>query len=154
MEELLMKTKAYITFIVVCISLLTWNKGFAIPTVDPEKESAFREEYLNQPGVQVLPSGIAYKVIKEGDGPIPQGNDGFIIHMTQKLIDGTVLITITSDEYTWLPGLRPNEREAVERMKAGSTWELLIPPELVYKGDGLENASVIETIELTTVKSK
>ena len=52
------------------------------------------EKYLaanaKKPGVKVLPSGLQYKVIKEGQGEIPQASDEVEVIYEGRLIDGTV----------------------------------------------------------------
>ena len=51
---------------------------------------AYLEEFAQQPGVIVLPSGLEYKVITEGTGEIPGPTDKVRVHYTGKTIDGRV----------------------------------------------------------------
>ena len=44
----------------------------------------------NNPGVTTLPSGLQYKVLKQGTGPKPRSNDTVTVHYEGKLIDGTI----------------------------------------------------------------
>lgn len=104
-----------------------------------EKNLAAGEEYLKanaaKEGVKVLPSGLQYKVITEGDGPSPTANDKVKVHYTGTLIDGTkfdssvdrgepVEFGVTQVIKGWT--------EALQLMKKGAKWQLCIPPALGY----------------------
>jgi len=106
-----------------------------------EKGQAFLESNKTKEGVVTLESGLQYKVIKEGDGAIPQATDKVLVHYTGKLIDGTVFqsslergepveLQISQTMAGW--------REAMSMMKTGSKWELYIPSELAYGPRGRE----------------
>ena len=51
---------------------------------------AYLEKFAQEPGVIVMPSGVEYKVIKQGDGKIPGATDKVRVHYTGKTIDGHV----------------------------------------------------------------
>ncbi len=104
-----------------------------------EKNLAAGEEFLKanaaKEGVKVLPSGLQYKVITEGDGPSPTANDKVKVHYTGTLIDGTkfdssldrgepVEFGVTQVIKGWT--------EALQLMKKGAKWQLFIPPALGY----------------------
>lgn len=100
------------------------------------KSEAFLAENLRKPGVQVLPSGVQYRVIESGTGPRPTLEnqitvsfrtllpDGTEIENTEKAINGNVPgpVTVRLSEIP-LPGLR----EALQLMPGGSRWELVLP---------------------------
>ena len=50
----------------------------------------FLAENKDKPGVTTLPSGLQYKVVKQGTGPKPTATDTVTVHYEGKLIDGTV----------------------------------------------------------------
>jgi len=50
---------------------------------------AFLAENKKKEGVKTLPSGLQYKVIKEGDGNLPKAEDTVTVHYKGTLIDGT-----------------------------------------------------------------
>ena len=97
------------------------------------------EDFLAENGkrveVKTTASGLQYEVIKEGDGPQPTAADQVVVHYTGKLIDGTVF---DSSEERGTPAtfgvsqVIPGWVEALQLMKAGSTWRLFIPSALAY----------------------
>ncbi len=86
-------------------------------------------------GVKVLPSGLQYKVIKEGSGAIPTDSSLVKIHYEGKLIDGTVFdSSLQRGEPAEMYANRVIKgfTEALTRMPVGSEWEVYIPQELAY----------------------
>ncbi|MBO4314578.1 MAG: FKBP-type peptidyl-prolyl cis-trans isomerase [Prevotella sp.] len=90
---------------------------------------------IQQPDGKVLKSYIQYKVIKEGNGPLPKDTSMVKVHYEGKMIDGTVF---DSSYQRGTPvTLRANQvikgfTEALTHMPVGSTWEVYIPQELAY----------------------
>ena len=89
-----------------------------------------------QTGVKATKSGLQYKVLKEGTGPVPKATDTITAHYKGTLLDGTVFgdsfetkqpITVAIQG-----GIIPGWQEALQLMKVGSKWQLWIPPELGY----------------------
>ena len=119
-----------------------------------EKMSSVRKEYLEKEfkgnkvagekylaenakkeGVQTLPSGVQYKVIKEGKGEIPADTSLVKVFYEGKTIDGTVFDSNwdKKDPVT----MRVNQvikgwTELLVRMPVGSEWEVAIPQEMAY----------------------
>ena len=56
--------------------------------VGREKGEAFLIENAKKEGVKTLPSGLQYRVIKDGDGKRPTKNDQVVVHYKGTLIDG------------------------------------------------------------------
>ena len=85
--------------------------------------------------MKVLPSGVQYKVIKEGSGKIPADSSTVKVHYEGKLLDGTVF---DSSYKRGQPAeMRCNQvikgwTDALVHMPAGSIWEVYIPQELAY----------------------
>ena len=95
----------------------------------------FLADNAKKEGVKTLPSGVQYKVIKEGTGAIPADTSLVKVNYEGRLIDGTVFdSSYTRNE----PALfRANQvikgwTEALCHMPAGSVWEVYIPQELAY----------------------
>ena len=124
------------------------------------------EELLTENGkraeVKTTASGLQYEVIKEGDGPQPNADDQVVVHYTGKLIDGTVF---DSSEDRGVPAtfgvtqVIPGWVEALQLMKAGSTWRLFIPSALAYGPQGAgniigPNATLIFDVSLIEVVKK
>ena len=119
----------------------------------------FLVENAKKEGVVTLPSGLQYKVLKEGNGSIPTKTDLVVVHYTGQLIDGTVFdSSYNRDEPTTL---RLNQviegwTEALTMMPVGSIWEVYIPQELGYgnreSGSIPPYSTLIFKIELLEVK--
>lgn len=88
-----------------------------------------------KPGVKVLPSGVQYKVIKEGAGAIPSDTSKVKVQYEGKTIDGKVFDSSYKRNQPF--ELHVNQvikgwTEALTHMPAGSVWEVYIPQELAY----------------------
>ena len=124
------------------------------------------EVFLTENGkrveVKTLPSGLQYEVIKEGDGAMPTADDQVEVHYTGKLIDGTVFDSSVDRGVPATFGVTqviPGWVEALQLMKAGSTWRLFIPSQLAYGPRGAgdligPNATLIFDVELLKVIGK
>ena len=96
-----------------------------------EAGEKFLAENAKKDGVKTLPSGVQYKVIKEGNGPIPTDSSTVKVNYEGRLIDGTVF---DRGEAATFPANRVIKgwTEALCHMPAGSEWEIYIPQELAY----------------------
>ena len=130
----------------------------------PNKEAGekFLAENAKKEGVKVLPSGVQYKVIKEGTGAMPKDTSMVKVHYEGKTIDGKVF----DSSYTrnQPADFRANQvikgwTDALVHMPAGSIWEVYIPQELAY-GERQQGADIkpfsmlIFKIELLEVDGK
>lgn len=123
--------------------------------------AAFLKENAKKNGVVTLPSGLQYKVMKEGTGKTPDINDTVIVHYKGALLDGTEFDNSRNRnqpaEFVLGKNVLPGWNEALQKMKAGSRWLVIIPPNLAYgdKGPGGivgPNAVLMFDIELLAVK--
>jgi len=101
----------------------------------------FLEANGKKSGVVKLPSGLQYKVIKEGVGAKPTKEDMVDVIYHGTLIDGTVFDSAKDrgDVATFPVGnLILGFTEALTLMSEGSIWEVYIPFELGYgeRGSG------------------
>ena len=123
---------------------------------------AFLAENMKKEGVKTLPSGLQYKVIKEGDGKTPKITDTVTINYRGTLIDGTEFdSSYTRGQPATFPvkGVIAGFTEALQLMKVGSKWQLFIPSNLAYgergAGDDIgPNATLIFEIELVSIKEE
>jgi FKBP-type peptidyl-prolyl cis-trans isomerase FklB len=121
---------------------------------------AFLAENKKKEGVITLPSGLQYKVIKEGAGNLPKAPDTVTVHYKGTLIDGTEFDSSYSrGEPASFPvnGVIPGWTEALQLMKAGSKWQLFIPSNLAYgeRGAGGKigpNSTLVFDVELLSIK--
>lgn len=89
--------------------------------------------------VVVLSSGLQYKVIKEGTGPVPGLEDNVECHYRGRLLDGTEFDSSYSrgrPAVFQVSKVIAGWTQALTRMPVGSKWELYIPPELAYGDEG------------------
>lgn len=96
----------------------------------------FLKENAQKEGVVTLPSGLQYKVLKQGDGAIAKATDKVQVLYEGRLIDGTVFDS--TDKHGGQPAtFAPSQvikgwTEALCMMPVGSKWQLYIPQELAY----------------------
>jgi FKBP-type peptidyl-prolyl cis-trans isomerase FklB len=121
---------------------------------------AFLAANAKKEGVVTLPSGLQYKVIKEGTGPIPKLTDKVLCNYRGTLIDGT---EFDSSYKRNMPaefpvnGVIAGWIEALQKMKVGSKWQLFVPSNLAYgeRSPGppiTPNSTLIFDIELLEIK--
>lgn len=121
------------------------------------------EKYLaenkKREGVVALPSGLQYKILKEGNGPKPKADDTVKCHYEGRLINGQVFdSSIKRGEPAEFPvsGVIPGWVEALQLMPVGSKWQLYIPSELAYGAHGAgqaigPNETLIFDVELLAI---
>lgn len=103
----------------------------------PNREAGekFLAENKTKEGVQVTPSGLQYKVIKQGKGAVPTTADKVSVHYRGTLIDGTEFDSSYKRNKPTEFGVTQVIKgwtEALTMMPVGSKWELYIPQELAY----------------------
>jgi len=121
---------------------------------------AFLAENGKKEGVVTLPSGLQYKVIKEGAGASPTPDDTVSVHYRGTLIDGTEFDnSYARNEPAVFKADRviPGWKEALQMMKEGGKWQLFIPPDLAYgerqAGQLIgPNSALLFEVELVSVK--
>jgi FKBP-type peptidyl-prolyl cis-trans isomerase FklB len=100
---------------------------------------AFLAANAKKVGVKTTASGLQYKVIKSGAGPSPKPTDVVKVHYHGTLIDGTVFdSSVQRNTPATFPvnGVIPGWTEALQLMKVGDKWQLVIPSKLAYGEEG------------------
>lgn len=122
----------------------------------------FLAENKEKDGVVTLPSGLQYKIIKEGDGPKPVASDTVVCNYKGTLVDGKEFdSSYKRGQSATFPvsGVIKGWTEALQLMPVGSTWELYVPANLAYgeRGAGAEigpDSTLIFQVELLSIKGK
>ena len=87
-------------------------------------------------GITVLPSGLMYKVLTKGNGPVAKATDKVKVKYEGRLLDGTVFDSTEKhggEPATFSPSqVIKGWTEALTLMPVGSKWQLYIPQELAY----------------------
>jgi len=129
------------------------------------QSEAFLARNKTAPGVQVMPSGLQYRVIDAGTGPKPTQASEVQVQYKTSLPDGQTIadtthsaggppagpLTVKISEVA-MAGLR----EALLNMPAGSRWEVVLPANLA-RGSGpdagrLANQALVFDLTLVSVR--
>jgi FKBP-type peptidyl-prolyl cis-trans isomerase FklB len=110
-------------------------------------------------GVVTLESGLQYKVLTEGTGATPKEDSKVKVHYKGTLIDGKVFdSSYDRGEPVEFPVNRVIKgwTEALQLMKVGDKWQLVIPADLAYGEQGAPptippNAVLVFDVELLEV---
>lgn len=124
------------------------------------ESEAFLMENKNKEGIVVLPSGVQYRVIKEGHGNKPTDSDVVELHYRSTLINGAEFDSSFRTGHSAIvkvADLVPGWREALKLMPVGSKWQVFIPSQLAYGARGVKgsvgpNETLIIEMELLAVK--
>jgi len=124
---------------------------------------AFLADNKTKDGVVTLPSGLQYKILKEGTGPKPAATDTVICNYKGMLLDNTEFdSSYKRGQPATFPvsGVIKGWTEALQLMPVGSKWQLYIPSELAYgarggPGGGIgPNATLVFEVELMSIQPK
>ena len=116
-------------------------------------------ENKKKEGVITLPSGLQYKILTKGEGPVPTANQKVKVNYEGHLIDGTEFDS--SYKRNQPSSFRCNQvikgwTEALCKMPVGSKWELYIPYDLAYgdrdTGKIKPYSTLIFTVELLEIE--
>ena len=120
----------------------------------------FLKENAAKPGVNTTPSGLQYKVLREGSGNSPKATDIVVVNYRGTLIGGKEFdSSYKSGKPIEFPLNRviPGWTEGVQLMKEGAKFEFFIPPNLAYGSRGVggvigPDETLIFEVELLQVK--
>ena len=124
-----------------------------------KKGDAYLAQYKAQQGVQALPSGVLYRVVKEGDGRKPAETDTVEVDYRGSLINGTEFDATRPGQPAALKvsSLIAGWKQALGAMPAGSRWQIVIPSQFAYgeRGAGSDigpNEVLVFDVELLAIK--
>lgn len=133
--------------------------------IEAEKQKKLSEEFLAtnkaKPEVTTTETGLQYKVITAGTGEMPKADDKVTVHYRGTLIDGTEFdSSYKRNQPATFPvkGVIAGWTEALQLMKKGAKWQLVIPAKLGYGANGAPpnipgNATLIFEVELLDIEA-
>lgn len=127
--------------------------------VNKKTADAFLAENKAKQGVVALPSGVQYKILKNGDGIKPVDSSMVQVNYRGTHLDGTEFDATEAGHPAKfkLSALIAGWKEALKLMPTGSKWQIAIPPQLAYgeRGAGSDiapNEALIFDVELLAVE--
>ena len=138
-------------------------KAKAAAVENKKSGEAFLAANKTKEGVVTLPSGLQYKIIKEGTGPKPTAEDTVLCNYRGALVDNTEFdSSYKRGEPLKIPvgGVIKGWTEAIQLMPVGSKWQLYIPSDLAYGERGAPgspigpNSALIFDVELISIEPK
>jgi FKBP-type peptidyl-prolyl cis-trans isomerase FklB len=136
----------------------TLNKQQAT-SENKKKGEAYLAGFKAQQGVQALPSGVLYKIIKTGDGKKPLESDMVEVNYRGTKINGSEFDATESGHPASLKAsaLIAGWKQALSMMPVGSKWQIVIPSQLAYGERGIgsdigPNEVLIFDVELVAIK--
>ncbi len=130
--------------------------------VNKKEGDAFLAANKAKEGVVALPSGLQYKIMKQGSGPKPAASDTVVCNYRGTLINGKEFdSSYKRGQPASFPvsGVIKGWTEALQLMPVGSKWELYVPAEMAYgdRGAGPDigpGATLIFEVELLSIQGK
>lgn len=111
----------------------------ALSEKNQAESEVFLEANLSKTGIVALPSGVQYRIIEEGDGARPGLDSRVSVHYRGSKLDGREFDSSfargTPEEFT-VNAVLKGWQEVLPLMKAGSTWQIFVPPELAFGARG------------------
>lgn len=99
------------------------------------KSEEFLAANISKTGIVVLPSGIQYRIIEEGEGARPNMSSAVKVHYRGSKINGhefdSSFARGVPEEFTVNTVLK-GWQEVLPLMKTGATWQIFVPPELAF----------------------
>ena len=133
--------------------------------VEGESNLKIADEFLannkaQNPDIKETPTGLQYRVIKEGDGLTPENTQKVKVHYVGRLLDGTEFdssIKRGEPSEFGLNQVIKGWTEGLQLMKVGSKYEFFIHPKIAYGSRGRPsippNSVLIFEVELLEIVS-
>ena len=135
------------------------SKAKEAGTANRKEGDTFLAANKSKDGVKVLPDGLQYKVVTEGNGPKPAATDTVTVNYRGTLINGKEFdSSYKRGQPASFPvnGVIKGWTEALQLMPVGSKYQLFIPADLAYgdRGAGADIApgdTLIFEVELLSI---
>ncbi|HKU65803.1 MAG TPA: FKBP-type peptidyl-prolyl cis-trans isomerase [Rhizomicrobium sp.] len=135
---------------ILAIALAVWAGGTgaralaADDALSIDANLKYLEDNKLKKGVITRPSGLQFRIIQNGYGKRPQSTDTVKVYYTGKLINGVVFDGTSPGlpASMKLNSVIPGWIEALQLMREGDRWQLVIPPNLGYGVRGAGNGAI------------
>jgi FKBP-type peptidyl-prolyl cis-trans isomerase len=124
--------------------------------VESEK---FLADVKTKKGVVTLPSGLAYEIIKPGEGDYPKATDTVKVFYTGTLVNGNKFDSNVGGEPAefQLTGVIPGWTEGIQKINKGGKIKLYVPAALAYGEEGNQgippSSALVFEVELLDIKA-
>ncbi len=143
----------------ICAAVALFTAATAWAQAAPSDVAA---KAAKEPGAQVLPSGLVFRSLKDGNGASPQASDKVRVHYRGTFADGK---EFDSSYSRGQPAEFPLDRvikcwtEGVQKLKVGGKAKLTCPPAIAYGERGAggvipPNATLQFEVELLGIAGK
>ncbi len=105
-----------------------------------EESKKFLEQNAKKEGFRTTESGLQYLVLKDGAGDSPKVEDVVTVHYRGTFTDGREFDSSYAKgkpQVVQTDGVIKGWTEALQMMKVGSKWKVVVPPDLAYGRVGL-----------------
>jgi FKBP-type peptidyl-prolyl cis-trans isomerase len=135
--------KRCVAFLALVLSL-TGAAWAANDALSPEANQAYLAANAQKKGVIVRPSGLQFRIIQNGFGKHPGPTDTVTIYYTGKMINGATFDGTSPGLPAFLPvkNVIPGWKEALQVMREGDHWELVVPANLGYGDRGSPDGGI------------
>jgi FKBP-type peptidyl-prolyl cis-trans isomerase len=136
------------------------EKAKAAAETNKKEGDTFLAANKAKEGIVTTPSGLQYKILKEGTGPKPATGDTVSCNYRGTLINGTEFdSSYKRGQPAKFPvtGVIKGWTEALQLMPVGSKWQLFIPSDLAYGSQARSaeigpNATLLFELELLAIE--
>lgn len=107
----------------------------ALAAENQAASQAFLESNKTKTGIVVMPSGVQYRVIEEGEGSRPTMESTVRVHYRGSKMDGREFDSSFArgvPEQFGVNAVLQGWQEVLPLMKQGATWQIFVPPELAF----------------------
>lgn len=140
--------KRFATIFVMAFAAMAWAASPAAaaaasdPALSLAANAAFLAANAKKPRVIVRPDGLQFRIIQNGYGKHPQLTDTVTVYYTGSLINGEVFDGTSPGLPTSFKvnGVIPGWTEALQLMREGDHWQIVIPASLGYGARGAGDA--------------
>ena len=129
--------------------------------MEKKRGAEYLKKFMKEEGVKKTESGLAYKMMKKGEGPFPKKTDVVEVHYTGTLIDGTVFdSSLERNKPVSFPLNRVIKgwTEGLQLLKKGGKIKLVIPSDMAYGDKGATpkiqgGATLVFDVELLSIEA-